>query len=131
MQIFYIIIHYTKWFIDLEDDLNLYNWYVLDGLLCGDLCLVNMRQNEYSLEKNTYKNINYIRKQDKKYKKSHPCDYRFHLFVKLQIIHIDNKVATTMYEKRKQNIILQNMDSYFYFNEIRKKKLEEIVKSFN
>ena len=89
-----------------------------------------MRQNEYTLEKNAYKNITFILKQDKKFKKLHPCEYRFHLFVKLKIIHIDNKVATTMYEKRKQNIILQNMDSYFYFNEIRRKKLEENAKSY-
>jgi len=153
--------------------LELYNWYIQGGLLCGDLCLVNMRQNEYRLEKETYKTREYILKNDKKYKKSHPLEFRFHLFVKLQIISINNNIAMVNHKEISEliqnaskivpkigslmcrehhsfsvdsperaiygesrirsagfasyaypSIIMQNMDSYFFLNDVRKKKME-------
>ena len=104
---------------------DLFNWYIQDGLLCGDLCLVNMRQIQYRLEKNTYKDPIFIQKQDKRYKKTYPCHYRFHLFVKLEIVCINENMATVIYDKQKQNIVLQNMDSLFFFNEVRKKNIEQ------
>ena len=125
--------------------MELYNWYIQGGLLCGDLCLVNMRQNEYRLEKQTYKTREYILKNDKKYKKSHPLEFRFHLFVKLQIISINNNIAMVNHKeiseliqnaskmipkigslicREHHSIIMQNMDSYFFLNDVRKKKME-------
>lgn len=89
-----------------------------------------MRQSEYITEKNTYKSPAYIQKQDKKYKKIHPCHFRFHIFVKLKIVFIKDNVATVIYEKHTQQIILQNMDSFFYLNEVRKKSIEEQLKMY-
>jgi len=105
--------------------MNLFNWYLLDGLLCGDLCLVTMRQEQYISEKNTYKDPLFIQKQDSKYKRSHPNENRFHMFVQLKIILVEDKTVTVIYEKREKKIQLQNMDSYFYFNEIRKIEQEK------
>lgn len=116
--------------------------------MCGDLCVTTMRHNEYILEKNRYAEPKFIQKQDNKYKKSHPLVYRFHLFVKLQIISINNNVAvvnckeiseliqnvsklvsnlglTEESKKKHDSITLQNMDSYFFLNENRKKKMEK------
>lgn len=84
-----------------------------------------MRQNEYIKEKNTYKDPIFIQKQDQKYKIKNPCHYRSHLFVKLKILCINDNIATVIYEKQERQIILQNMDSFFYFNEVRKIKMEE------
>ena len=111
--------------------MGLFNWYVKDGLLCGDLCLVTMRQEQYISEKNSYREPEFIQKQDKKYKKSHPSSYRFHLFVKLEIVLVENKIITVIYEKHEIKIQLQNMDSYFYLNEIRKNKQLEQLKNYN
>lgn len=107
--------------------MDLFNWYIQDGLLCGDLCLVNMRQIEYRLEKNTYKTPIYIQTRDIKYRKTRPNEHRFHLFVQLKIIHIENNIATVIYEKHQKQIILQNMDSFFFFDEIKKRIMEETV----
>jgi glycine cleavage system aminomethyltransferase T len=107
---------------------EIFNWYIQeDGLLCGDLCLVNMRQDEYRIEKNTYKDAKYIEKMDKKYKIKNPSKFRFHLFVKLQVITIEDKTATVIYEKREQHILLQNMDGFFYNNDLRKKAIHERI----
>lgn len=108
--------------------MDLFNWYFQDGLLCGDLCLIEMRKTEYRLEKNTYKEPKFIQKQDKKYKKTHPCQYRFHTFVKMEILSVKNSIATVILDKHQKIIVLQNMDSYFFLNEIRKKKIEEQLK---
>jgi hypothetical protein len=89
-----------------------------------------MRQEEYISEKNSYKNPDFIRKQDKKYKKTHPTKYRFHLFVQLEIVFIENNIATVIYKKDEIKIQLQNMDSYFYFSEIRKNKQLEKLENF-
>lgn len=110
--------------------MDLFNWYIQDGLLYGDLCLVNMRQIEYRLEKNTYKTHNYIQTRDIKYNKTRPNEHRFHLFVKLKIIHIENNIATVIYEKHQKHIILQNMDSFFFFDEVKKRIMEETVAKY-
>ena len=121
--------------------------------MCGDLCLVNMRQNEYLLEKQTYKTPEYIMKNDKKYKKSHPLELRFHLFVKLQIISISNNIAFVNYQEvselihnaskivpnigsimgqqKHHSITMQNMDSYFFLNDGRKRKMENQLLPYN
>ena len=104
--------------------MSLFNWYLQDGLLCGDLCLVTMRQCQYVSEKNTYKDPSFIQKQDNKYRRSHPNEHRFHLFVKLKIILVEDNIVTVMYEKHEKKIQLQNMDSYFYLNDTRKTKQE-------
>jgi hypothetical protein len=80
--------------------------------------------------------------------------YRFHLFVKLQIISINDNIAVVNYKEisdlirnvskmisevspligrskpdeekmEHQSIKLQNMDSYFFLNDNRKKKMEK------
>jgi hypothetical protein len=89
-----------------------------------------MRQNEYTVEKNSYKQPEFIQKQDKKFKKKHPSAFRYHIFVILTILSINGCKATVIYEKQEKQIILQNIDSYFYFNECRKKKLEDAIKRF-
>ncbi len=112
-----------------------------------------MRQSEYILEKQTYKTPEYILKNDKKYKKSHPLEYRFHLFVKLQIISINHNIAFVNYQEiskllqnaskmipniaplicqnKHHSIQLQNMDSYFFLNDKRKKEMEHRLQSYN
>ena len=86
-----------------------------------------MRQPEYIAEKNTYKTPEYIQKRDQKWRKNHPLAYRFHEYVKLPIVSIseNNNIATVVHVGREQQIVLQNMDGFFYFNETRKKKQEE------
>jgi hypothetical protein len=111
--------------------MSLFNWYILnDGLLCGDLCLHTMRHDEYILEKNSYKDPEFILKKDKKYKKTFPNANRFHIFVKVTIVSIVNNIATVIYEKKEKNIILQNLETFFYLNDIKKNKITEIVKSY-
>ena len=95
-------------------------------MLCGDLCLTTMRHNEYILEKNRYAEPKFIQKQDNKYKKTRPTASRFHIFVKVHIVSVNNNIATVIYEKKEQDILLQNMDSFFYLNEIRKQKLTDL-----
>ena len=90
-----------------------------------------MRQTEYRLEKNTYKSNKYIQKLDKKYKEKNPCNFRFHIYVKLQIICIKNKIATVIYENKEQEIVLQNMDAHFYLNEFRKQNMEKQLQSYD
>lgn len=112
-----------------------------------------MRQNEYRLEKQTYKTPEYIMKNDKKHKKSYPLELRFHLFVKLQIISINNNIATINYKEiseliqnaskivpnigslmsqnKYHSITMQNMDSYFFLNDNRKKKIENQLLQYN
>ena len=112
-----------------------------------------MRQNEYRLEKQTYKTPEYIMKNDKKYKKSHPLELRFHLFVKLQIISISNNIAFVNYQEvseliknaskivpnigslmgqnKYHSITMRNMDSYFFLNDGRKKKMENQLLPYN
>ena len=87
-----------------------------------------MRHNEYILEKNRYTEPKFIQKHDKKYKKSYPNAFRFHIFVKVNIVSINKNIATVIYEKQEQYIILQNMDSYFYLNEVRKQKITEMTR---
>lgn len=111
-----------------------------------------MRHHEYRLEKQTYKTPEYIMKNDKKYKKTHPLEYRFHLFVKIEIISINDNIAVVNHKEisdlirnvckmvsevsplicrskpddcEYQTIKLQNMDSYFFLNDNRKKKMEK------
>lgn len=64
-------------------------------------------------------------------KKNFPDKYRFHIFVMLKIISIKNNVATVIYDNCKQNIILQNMDALFYFNETMIKIQENRIKFFS
>ena len=111
-----------------------------------------MRQNEYRSEKQTYKTREYILKNDKKYKKSHPLEFRFHLFVKLQIISINNNIAMVNHKEISEliqnmskmipkigslmchehhSIIIQNMDSYFFMNDVRKKKMENQLHKYS
>jgi endo-alpha-1,4-polygalactosaminidase (GH114 family) len=108
--------------------MSIFNWYILGDLLCGDLCLVTMRHNEYISEKNTYKTPEYIQKRDQKWRKKQPLAYRFHEFVQISVLSITNKnIATIIRNGREQQIVLQNMDGFFYFNETRKKKQEEKI----
>ena len=89
-----------------------------------------MRQDEYIAEKNTYKPPEYIQKRDQKWRKNHPLAYRFHEFIRVPIRCICENIATVVYDGREQQIILQNMDGFFYFNELRKKKQEEKSRTF-
>lgn len=151
----YIII---KCIIFAKDELlSIFNWYIQnDGLLCGDLCLVTMRQNEYILEKNGYREPEFIMKQDIKYKKTHTTAYRFHAFVKINIIYIKDNIAVidasnlrsslssitipqikdfiqrffSENKEKDHHIVLQNMDSFFYFNDIRRKIIEERIQNY-
>ncbi len=84
-----------------------------------------MRQMEYRSEKNTYKCPTYIEKRDSRYKAKHLGEHRFHLYVKLDIVVIEDRVATVIYNNKEQQIAIQNMDSYFYLNEARKQTIEE------
>ena len=109
--------------------MSIFNWYILgDDILCGDLCLVTMRQDEYISEKNTYKSPEYIQKRDQKWRKKHPLAYRFHEFIQVPIKHVCDNIVTVVYSDQEQQVILQNIDGFFYFNESRKKKQEEKIK---
>lgn len=86
-----------------------------------------MRNEEYILEKNTYKDVNYISKRDKVHKKKYPSQYRFHKFVKLRV-----------FSREKENIFicnnyiirLQNMDRYFYFDNNRRNRMYTMLERF-
>jgi hypothetical protein len=85
-----------------------------------------MRQKEYTMEKRTYKSPDYISKKDRKYKQIHPDAFRFHIFVRLKIINIKDDIfcICNNYEEK---IELINMDSFFYFNEIRKERINKLL----
>lgn len=98
--------------------------------MCGELCLVQMRQEKYILEKKTYKEPTYITKQDRLYKNKFPAAYRYHVFVKFKIVSKDGSdIYTGMYENQKYTVKLQNMDGYFWFENIRKKQMLELLDS--
>ena len=85
-----------------------------------------MRQDKYILEKRTYKDLKYIEKQDRLYKNKCPQQYRFHKFVKLNIIskhESESDIFTGIYENQKYTVKLQNMDGYFYFIDSQKKRI--------
>ena len=103
----------------------MFNWYIQEGKLCGDLCVINIRQREYRSEKNTYKCPTYIEKRDSRYRATHLGEHRFHLYVKLDIVVIVDSIATVMYNNKEQQIAIQNMDSYFYLNDAKKRTMEE------
>lgn len=109
--------------------MDLFNWYIQDGFLFGDLCLINMRQNEFRIEKNKYKDSNFIKNNDIKYKKKFRCEDRLLLFVKLNIVNVINdsseKIINVIYEKKAEKIKLQNMDGFFYFDEDKQRKIKE------
>lgn len=86
-----------------------------------------MRHDEYKNEKKTYKTPEYILKNDKKYRKKQPEKFRFHLFVQLTVLSVQNNIALVIYEKKHQYITLQNMDSFFYLNEYKKVKIEKQI----
>ena len=108
----------------------MFDWYIQDGCLCGELCLVPMRQEKYILEKKTFKDSKYIEKQDRLYKNKYPSAYRFHKFVKLKVItkhESESDVFIGMYENQKYTVRIQNMDGYFYFGDSRKKRTLELL----
>ena len=112
--------------------MDLFNWYIKDGFLFGDLCLINMRQNEFRIEKNKYKDSDFIKNNDIKYKKKFRCEDRSLLFVKLNILNIENlindsneKIINVTYEKKTEKIKLQNMDGFFYFDEDKRINMKE------
>lgn len=110
-----------------------------------------MRQEKYILEKKTYKEQKFIQKQDKLYKKQYPMLYRYHLFVKLKVIaNNEENIFTVIYEnphcpiminhatikymdffgknKNEFKIKIQNMDGYFYLNDLRRKQMNLFLK---
>ena len=120
------------------ENLDVFNWYIQPDLtnqkllLCGDICLTNMRQADYRIEKKAYKDSKYIKKQDDLYKKTNPDKQRFLVFAQSPIVsmHKTDNTATIVYEGHKQSITLQNMDSFFYDNNDRRKAMEDYVKGY-
>jgi len=92
-----------------------------------------MRQEQYRLEKQKYAKIDFIMKNDKKYKIKHPNAYRFHIFMKFKIMHFNKEtnIIKVLYNNEHQLLKLQNMDGFFYFNENRRSKIEDYLKKMN
>ena len=103
-----------------QDKLDLFNWYIVENVMCGDIVVSSLRHNEFIKEKSNYTQPNIIHKRDQKYLESHPnCSERECKFVQFRLD------STTLLQYN-----LVNMDSFFYLNEKKQEYQLGLLKSF-
>lgn len=99
----------------------MFNWYLTKQndkiILNGDLCITEMRHEEYISEKQKYASTKNIALRDKNYISKHPNSYRECIFIQKPITGVldDNRIQSGDVIYR-----LINLDSFFEFNPERK-----------
>jgi hypothetical protein len=89
-------------------------------LICGDVCTIEMRQQEFINEKMLYTSHDVIMKRDKLFRSKHGTEtFREFVWVQLHIKYIDGDIVRTMCGKE---FTLRNMDGFFFHDEKRKQQ---------
>lgn len=111
---------------------SLFNWYVTaDRILCGDLCIHNMRQAEYVRERMAYVRPAVTLKRDRKHRAAHPGEYRYHEFMRWRLVGYDaaSRVARVRDADGVREVVLVNMDAFFFLHDGRRQVVEARVQA--
>ncbi len=100
-----------------------------DRILCGDLCVRDMRQVEYVRERMAYVRPMVTLKRDRKHAAAHPGEYRCHEYVRWRLVGYDaaSRVARVRDAEAAggvREVNLVNMDAFFFLHDGRRQAVE-------
>jgi hypothetical protein len=104
------------------EPMDLYNWYIKSGLLCGDLCTRTGSATKYR----EYQEFKKMQKSFTEKTLDKLCDpERVHVYAEVKIL---GRRSPNVVQSAHGDLHLVNMDNYFYSNDARKLSQYEKLK---